>query len=567
LSGPANARYRIDGGPWHTGLQAVIADEDKHVVEYYGLDVAGNEEISQTATLRVDLHAPPPPSSLVVWPQGWSRENRFQASWSSPLDFSGVIGAFYRFDTPPVTGYDGTFVSTTSMISDMRAPSEGRHDLYLWLVDAAGNADPRRWMMVPDAVWYDGTPPTTTLVVTGTAGASGWYVSDLEVSVVADERASGVAETWYQIDGRGWISGTTFTLTAEGPHRVEHYAVDVAGNVEVTRTTWLNIDRQSPKSSIVNLPLYQSNPIFNVQWWGTDGEAGSGIVAYDLQVRQGRSGPWFTWLINTPMTSSLFAGQRGRTYYFRVRARDRAGHIEEYPGGDGSARTAVQVVINSDFESRAFDPWTLYGALSGKSAVREALSPRGETTWVAQLGSPDYGPGVEEPGTVPVGAAVISQTVVVPGPDDMVAPALTFWYRIFTYDVFWSERYQRFYDTFEVSIHSSEGVTLALVLRDGNDAGPDPQFGVDYGVLKDLGWRYAAIDLTPYAGQAIQIVFANHNRWDQRFNTWTLLDEVQIVDRHAFVQRYFPLVAATGEAQAAAAGLLPRHGPLGRVVR
>jgi len=568
LSGPGNARYRIDGGPWQAGLQAVIANEDKHVVEYYGLDVAGNEEISQTATLRMDLHAPDPPTSLMVWPQGWSRENRFWVSWSNPLDFSGIVGAFYRFDMPPVTGYDGTFVTTTTTITNMIAPAEGRHDLYLWLNDTAGNADPTHWMMVPEGVWYDGTPPTTTLVVSGTAGSGGWYTSDLDVAVSADEQASGVAETWYQVDGSGWVSGATFSLTVEGPHRVEHYAVDVAGNVEMTRTTWVNIDRQPPQSSIVGLAAYQSGSIFTVEWQGTDGEAGSGIAGYDLQVRQGRSGPWLTWLVNTPMTSALFAGQPGRTYYFRVRARDQAGYIEDYSGGDGNARTAVQVVSNPDFEAQTFDPWMLYGALSSKSAVTETLSPSGETTWAAQLGSPDYGPSLDlaELGTVPVGAAIISQTVAVPGPNDMARPSLTLWYRVFTYDLLWSERFQEFYDTFDVTIHSSEGISLALALRDGNDAGPDPQLGVDYGVLKDLGWRYAAIDLTPYAGQTIQIVFANHNRWDQHFNTWTLVDDVQIVDRYAFVQRYLPLVITAGEVHAAAAA--PRYSPLeGQPVR
>ncbi|MDH7486324.1 MAG: hypothetical protein QHJ81_08595, partial [Anaerolineae bacterium] len=559
LSGAASARYRVDGGPWQTGWQTVVTGEDKHVVEYYGLDAAGNQEMARTATLRMDLRAPDPPTSVVVWPQGWSRVNRFQASWSNPLDFSGIGGAFYRFDTPPASGYDGTFVTTTTTITNMAVPAEGRHHLYLWLADMAGNADPTRWVMVPDAAWYDGTPPTTTLVVTGTVGGGGWYTSDLAVGVAADERISGIAERWYQIDGGGWINGSRFDLTGEGPHRVEHYGVDVAGNVEVTRTTWLNIDRQPPQAAIVNLAAIQSSPIFSVEWQGDDGALGSGVVAYDVQVRQGHSGPWLTWLVNTPMTSSFFAGQRGRTYYFRVRARDRAGHIGQYPSGEGIVRTAVQVVLNGDFESRVFDPWTLYGALSSRSGVTETTSLDGARTWAAQLGSPAYGSGVEEPGTVPIGAAVISQTVTVPGPNDMTAPALTFWYRIFTYDVFWSERLQRFYDTFEVSIHSSTGVTLALPLRDGNKVGPDPQFGVDFGVLKDLGWRYGRVDLKPYAGQTIQIVFANHNRWDNRFNTWTFLDEVQIVDSDVFVRRYLPLVAVGERAQAAVAEAASAH--------
>jgi hypothetical protein len=555
LSGPGDARYRIDGGPWQEGLQAPLAGEDKHVLEYYGLDVAGNEEALQTATLRMDLSAPNPPTSLVVSPQGWSTENRFRASWNNPLDFSGIAGAFYRFDAPPAHAYDGTLVTTTTTITNMVVPSEGRHDLYLWLVDTAGNADPAHWLMAPDVVWYDGTPPTTTLVVSGTAASGGWYKSDLDVTVAVDETASGVAEVRVQIDDGDWIEDTAFGVTTEGPHAVKHYGMDVAGNVEATRTTWLNIDREPPQSTISGLATYQSSSVFTVSWQGSDGRLGSGVAGYDLQVRQGHDGPWLTWMVNTPLTSALFAGQPGRTYYFRVRARDVAGHIETYLGGDGNARTAVQVVPNYDFEEQTFDPWELYGALSDKSEVAETLSPRGESTWAARLGSPDYGASTDlaVPGTVPTGAANISQSIVVPGSSDMVAPTLTLWYRILTYDVLWSEWNQKIYDTFEVTLQPSGGGTPVLVLQDGNDVGPNPQLGVDYGVLKDLGWRYARIDLTDYAGQTVEIVFANHNRWDGHFNTWTFVDDVQIVDRHGHVTRFLPLLSTEGEVQAAAA--------------
>ncbi len=45
------------------------------------------------------------------------------------------------------------------------------------------------------------------------------------------------------------------------------------------------------------------------------------MTGYDLQVRQGQSGAWLTWLGNPPLATAFFAGQPGKTYYFRVRAR------------------------------------------------------------------------------------------------------------------------------------------------------------------------------------------------------------------------------------------------------
>jgi hypothetical protein len=46
----------------------------------------------------------------------------------------------------------------------------------------------------------------------------------------------------------------------------------------------------------------------------------------------------------------------------------------------------------------------------------------------------------------------------------------------------------------------------------------------------DLGWRQGAVDLRPYAGQTIKVCLANVTRWDDRLNTWTLVDDVQLVN-------------------------------------
>jgi hypothetical protein len=44
----------------------------------------------------------------------------------------------------------------------------------------------------------------------------------------------------------------------------------------------------------------------------------------------------------------------------------------------------------------------------------------------------------------------------------------------------------------------------------------------------DTGWKRALIDLTPYAGQTLQLAFSNHNRVDNKYNTWSYVDNIQV---------------------------------------
>ena len=69
---------------------------------------------------------------------------------------------------------------------------------------------------------------------------------------------------------------------------------------------------------------------FEVYWSSID-PGGSGTVSYDVQYREGKNGPWTDWKIATTETSATFSAELNKTYYFRVRARDRAGNAGLYP--------------------------------------------------------------------------------------------------------------------------------------------------------------------------------------------------------------------------------------------
>ena len=549
LSGIAFTRFKINGSDWITGTTHLLSLSGKNTVQYQSEDIAGNLEDLQTSTIRVDSGAPGAPINLLTAPLGWSNQNSFQVIWDNPLDTSGIAGAYYKLDAPPNAPQDGTLAAAIDEITGITVPGEGRYDLYLWLRDNAGNTDHSRYAWVSQPFQYDGTPPLTAVQNNGAQGENGWYITPITVSLTATDTTSGIAATWWQLDGGQWLTGTIFTITDDGPHEGVVYSVDHAGNVETIQQLALRVDRRLPLAAMLPLEEEVTSPTFRAAWNGVDPSPGSGIATYDVQKREGIAGSWTNWQGGVTGTDALFVGERGRFYHFRVRALDIAGHQSPYPTEGPYVHTYIQSVANGSFGTGNFTNWRPSGILA-KSVVWMA-GPAGDLTFVARLGWPGYGPSIEDPGNVPDGSATVTQTVRVPDLADMPDPVLTFWYRVHTYDLIFSERHQRLFDTFDVTIIDAEAQSETLVLRSGN---PTQTFGELY----DTGWQRALIDLRTYAGHEITIQFANWNRNDNRFNTYSYMDDVRVMNWSA-VSRHLPLASVNGGGSQAASSWVPPY--------
>ncbi len=146
------------------------------------------------------------------------------------------------------------------------------------------------------------------------------------------------------------------TLIDDGPHPLYARAEDRFGQVSGrSGTITVTLDTVPPASQVTPLPDWQAQASFRVDWSGAD--AGSGVAAYDVQVRDG-DGPWQNWRLNTQHTSALFAGQEGHVYGFRCRARDRAGNQEAWPV-EPDAQTGVDITLPQAAVAAALDGTTV----------------------------------------------------------------------------------------------------------------------------------------------------------------------------------------------------------------
>ncbi|UUZ80355.1 discoidin domain-containing protein [Paenibacillus sp. P26] len=164
----------------------------------------------------------------------------------------------------------------------------------------------------------DVTPPVTT-----DDAPQGPVNKDTTVSFKAADDGSGVAATYFTVDGGTEQTGNKVTLTAEGRHTLVYWSADRAGNLEQPHTITVIIDKTSPVTTATVNPeapnggngWYKSNVSvsFNVY------DNLSGTAKTEISLDGGS-----TWLTYTaPVTLS-----QDSKYTVSYRSTDKAGNVE-----------------------------------------------------------------------------------------------------------------------------------------------------------------------------------------------------------------------------------------------
>jgi hypothetical protein len=125
------------------GLPVAGLSDGTHAIAVGAVNAAGTEtRLARAADLQVDHDAPTAPVALDA-PQPTSATNSFAASWSLPAQSAAPIAAA-RYQLCPVGGGCGPVeaAATTTATGPLDLPTADTYTLRVWLVDAAGNADP-----------------------------------------------------------------------------------------------------------------------------------------------------------------------------------------------------------------------------------------------------------------------------------------------------------------------------------------------------------------------------------------------------------------------------------------
>ena len=215
LSGIAETHYVLDGGSDQTGTSVSIATEGSHSLEYWSVDIAGNEEAHHTATVLVDLTAPTITHAQSPLANG--------AGWNN----TDVVVTFTCDDQPGLSG-------VASCTSPQTVAGEGQDQPVLGTaVDHAGNS-----ATDTASVSLDKAKPTISGAPDRAPNLNGWYNADVAVGFTCADALSGIASCTLPVTlGEGAAQSVTGT------------AVDAADNSDTATVAGIDIDETAPSIS------------------------------------------------------------------------------------------------------------------------------------------------------------------------------------------------------------------------------------------------------------------------------------------------------------------------------
>jgi len=265
-SGVAHTYYRLDGGTQVEGTAIAVSAVGAHTLEFWSVDVAGNVETHKTANFVVTAPAPVDTAAPVTVSNAVANYVSMAAITLSATDAgSGVAHTYYRLDG--AAQVEGKAIAVSAL---------GAHTLEFWSVDVAGNVETHKTatFTVTAPAPVDVTAPVTT------SNAAATYVSNAAITLSATDAGSGVAHTYYRLDGAAQVEGKAIAVSALGAHTLEFWSVDVAGNVETHKTATFTVTAPAPVD--VTAPVTTSNAaatyVSNAAITLSATDAGSGVA-------------------------------------------------------------------------------------------------------------------------------------------------------------------------------------------------------------------------------------------------------------------------------------------------
>ncbi|MGA1820294.1 MAG: OmpL47-type beta-barrel domain-containing protein [Thermoplasmatota archaeon] len=232
--------YLLDQGTWteYTG-PFNISDDGVHQLSYRSLDIAGNQETAKNTGIGIDKKAPITDSYLVgdMGSRDWY-VSPVELRFITQDDTSGPKEVRIEIDGRPFTYDPGD-----PPVIDTNGP----HIFSYQAVDEAGNLESKR----NGSFMIDLEGPSTRMVIHGTEGDLGWFVSPVQVELVREEGYSGIETTQYRIVGGKWEEySSPLNIVNNGLFELEFYSKDLAGNTETMRAGYVKVDTKPPETSL-----------------------------------------------------------------------------------------------------------------------------------------------------------------------------------------------------------------------------------------------------------------------------------------------------------------------------
>jgi len=188
---------------------------------------------------------------------------------------SGIKGTYYGIDITSCA--PGSLSTCTKYTGPFVQAETGQHYIYYFTEDNAGNYSNFTYFWTS----IDEIAPTTTATPSGDL-QGGTYYSNVSITLNAsDTGGSGVAATYYTVDGgaQKTYSGSALVETQVGSHTIKYWSVDVAGNVESQHTLTFTVAPETAATLTAPIASTVLGPSVTFTWG-----AEAGVNGYFLHI-------------------------------------------------------------------------------------------------------------------------------------------------------------------------------------------------------------------------------------------------------------------------------------------
>jgi len=228
------------------------------------------------------------------------------------------------------------------------------------------------------------SPTNSYSIISGTAGANGWYTSDVAVRLLSTDE-SGIYKIAHKI-GTGGVYTSTYTATVDitlaSSGTIYYYGVDKAGNYPANANSFsLNIDKSLPTvPGSLTAGVASSNQI-NLSWSASIDSGGSALAGYKIERCTGSGCSNFSQIGTSSANSYSDTGLNATiSYSYRVRAYDNAGNHGGYSNTISATTYAGTTVTTSSATSIGQTGATLNGSVNPNGSSTTGYFQYGTTT-------------------------------------------------------------------------------------------------------------------------------------------------------------------------------------------
>jgi hypothetical protein len=349
-SGVAATYYTLDGSARQTYVGPLNLPDGVHTVTYWSVDNTGNAEISHTGHTDIDTTAPVTNATgLSSAPSpAWTRSATVTLASSDGA--SGVAASYYTLDG----GAQTTYTAPVPL-------ADGAHTVIYWSVDNAGNIETAHTGYAD----VGSAAPTTTAPGLSNTPSPAW-TKNATMTLTAADAGSGVAHTYYTLDGGAQATYTAPVHLADGAHTVTYWSVDTIGTIEVTHTGYVRVDTTLPTVAAAGVSSGAwLNHAVTITLTGTDSASGAASIDYTLDgVSHTASGA--SYLLVLPKSPN-------KTHTLRYTATDAAGNVSVAGSLTVHIDTVGPVTSAKAASGRRHKPIVL------KALVNDNLSPQAKS--------------------------------------------------------------------------------------------------------------------------------------------------------------------------------------------